>query len=763
MLPTPDPRQELTVKSRPSGICVLALLALPGLLHATDSPPQAKTLSPVMVHASDTQVTETPAVSVRITREQLAQQNVTVSADALRFAPNVQVRARYIGDPNAVISGRNAGTLQSARSLVYSNGLLLSNLMTNGWDGAPRWGMVTPEEIGAVDVMYGPYSALYPGNSIGTTVLIHTRLPQHLIASTSVQYMRQDFDDAYGAGGHYDGRHAAASLGNKQGRWSWLLTLDRLDNHGQPMQYATAKVGGDAAAAIPVEGATPDRNPNGSPRLVYGANSIEHTVQTQAKLKLGVDLTERVAALFTLGWWHNHAEDRTRSFLRDATGQPIGAGTISTYGRLWTLPSSGLAPTANEDTHVLYGTEFNGRLDNGWRWTAVASHYDFARAQARSAALPPPVGPQGGPGNIADNAGSGWSTLDLRSSGPLGDTHMLYAGLHGDRYVLDSRVHTANDWRGAADGPITSAFAGRTQTRAAYLQDVWSVSADWALTLGARWEQWRAYGGQRADAGGVLRYADRQRSDLSPKAALEWDFARDWQLRLAWGKAVRYPTVAELFQGAISANTIVDNDPNLRPERDNSFDLTLKQLLDNGHWRLSLFQDRIADALYTQTDITVTPTITNVQNIGLTRVRGIEGALTLTDVWTSGLDITASLALNDAKTVRDHRYPAAEGKRFPRIPRLRASLFADYRFADGWDASLGVRRSGRQYGTLDNSDFVDTYGAVSAFTVADAKLRWQFAPRWTASLGVDNLANVHYWVYHPYAGRTWVGGLRWDL
>jgi len=93
---------------------------------------------------------------------------------------------------------------------------------------------------------------------------------------------------------------------------------------------------------------------------------------------------------------------------------------------------------------------------------------------------------------------------------------------------------------------------------------------------------------------------------------------------------------------------------------------------------------------------------------------------------------------------------------------VRATFVADYRITPEWDASLAVRHSGRQYGSLDNSDFVNTYGAVSRFTVTDAKLRWKFAPQWTASAGVDNLTNEHYWVYHPYPGRTFFGEVRWD-
>jgi iron complex outermembrane receptor protein len=746
-------------------LCVIASALPAGRVAAAERgpAPAATTLAPVSVHASDTMVMETPAVQVRVKREQLQRQNVTDSADALKYAPNMMVRKRYIGDPNAVISGRNAGTLQSARSLVYADGLLLSNLMTNGYDGAPRWGMVAAEEIGAVDILYGPYSALYPGNSLGTTVLIHTLLPQHRVASASSQFFSQDFHDAYGAAGHYNGRRMSATFGDRRGRWSWLLEASRLDNDGQPLQYATAKAGGDPAQAVPVTGATYDRNPNGTPRLVYGANSIEHTVQTQAKLKVGVDVTDHVAALFTVGWWHDRAMDRTRSLIRDASGQLVDTGVIDAAGQTWTLPASGLAPSSGVDTHVLYGVELNGHLDNGWRWTAVASHYDFLRSQAATASLPEPGAPQGGPGTVAERDGSGWDTFDLRSSGPLGQRHMLYAGIHGDRYLLDTNVRNASDWLGRADGAPVSAFAGRTQTRAVYLQDVWSFTSAWALTLGGRLEQWRAYGGVLADADSRLHYADRRRTDFSPKAALEWDVTDDWQLRLAHGKAVRYPTVAELFQGSISANAIVNNDPDLRPEIDESTDLTLNRHLADGHWRVSLFQDRIADSLYSQTDITITPSITSVQNIDKTRVRGIEGELVLTDVWTSGLDLQANVAFTDAKTLQDRQYPLADGRWFPRIPRIRAGVFVDYRFAPGWDASLGVRHSGRQYGNLDNSDYVDTYGAVSAFTVADAKLRWRFAPGWTAALGVDNLNNARYWVYHPYAGRTWFGELRWDL
>ena len=56
------------------------------------------------------------------------------------------------------------------------DGYLISNFLGR-FDG-PRWNMITPEAIARVDVLYGPFSAIYPGNSIGTTVVTSEREPR---------------------------------------------------------------------------------------------------------------------------------------------------------------------------------------------------------------------------------------------------------------------------------------------------------------------------------------------------------------------------------------------------------------------------------------------------------------------------------------------------------------------------------------------------------------------------------------------------------
>ena len=164
--------------SHRSSVCVTAMIA--ATVHAAAS---AQGIATDQQIASITVMAERSRASVgvpntvaSVTADELRGQNLINPEDALRYLPSLTVRKRYNGDRNALIGGRSFSTLQAPRGLVFADGYLLSNFL--GRFDAPRWNMIAPEEIARVDVLYGPFSAIYPGNSIGTTVLLSTRKPQ---------------------------------------------------------------------------------------------------------------------------------------------------------------------------------------------------------------------------------------------------------------------------------------------------------------------------------------------------------------------------------------------------------------------------------------------------------------------------------------------------------------------------------------------------------------------------------------------------------
>src|SRR5436190_2159871 len=165
--------------------------------------------------------------------------NVRNSEDVLRYFPSLVVRKRHIGDTQAPLATRTSGVGASARSLIYADGVLLSALIGNNNSFAsPRWGMVSPEEIERVDVLYGPFSAAYPGNAIGAVVNIKTRMPEKLVASATAGLNLQGFDQ-YGTHGSYPAYQLAGTIGDRMGPFSWFLSANHADSRSQPLAYVT--------------------------------------------------------------------------------------------------------------------------------------------------------------------------------------------------------------------------------------------------------------------------------------------------------------------------------------------------------------------------------------------------------------------------------------------------------------------------------------------------------------------------------------------
>jgi iron complex outermembrane receptor protein len=726
---------------------------------------------------------EIPTTTESITRSQIERTvNAADAEDALRYFPSLVVRKRYIGDYNhAILSSRASGTGNSARSAVYADGILLSNFLGNGVGGLsfpPRWGMVTPEEIDRVDVMYGPFSAAYPGNSVGAVVDYVTRMPRQLEAHAKVGYVSQPFD-LYGTQTTFRAREQSASLGNRSGALSWWINANHLDSTSQPLTFATRLVGlPSATPGVPVSGAILDRNNVGQPWYVLGAGTLYHSRQDHLKIKLAYDFAPDLRASYLFGLWRNRSSSDAESYLRDAAGAPVYAGPVRIDGQDFApLTGADFALTQERLQHTMHGVSVKRHSGGRWDFEVAASVYDYGRDEKRqnAAANVLPGARDGGPGTLADGSGSGWDTLALkatwRSSG-AGGTHVVDVGVQQERYRLRYRTSSiAGNYLADAAGALASNVQGDSALRSVYAQDVWRFAERWKAVLGARLEHWDAVDG-RTDfsATSSLAYAARHENHLSPKAALSWQWLDDTVLKASLGRAVRMPTVGELYGATSTTNSQFVNDPFLRPERSWTAELSAERDLGMGSARVTLFGEDTHDALYAQTvlDPVAHKNIGRVQNVERIRTVGAETAWQTSGWLLHGLDLAASLTYAHSTIEANAGFAAVPGdtigKRQPNVPRWRATALASYRFDPKWSASVGVRYSGRQYRTLDNADVNGfTYQGVSSFTTVDVRMLYRISRQWSAALGVDNLNDDRTWNFHPYPQRSYSAELRFDL
>ncbi len=696
-------------------------------------------------------------------RELIEATNVINTEDAVKYLPSVQVRKRYIGDRNAILASRNSGTIDSARSLVYADNVLVSMLLGNSFAYAPRWWFVAPQEIERVDVSYGAHSAAYPGNSAGVVMVMKSRLPEKFEAHVDAQAFSQRFK-LYGTDERYDGSRMGAFLGNRHGQWRWALSFGHLDNTGHPASFATASRSGTSAASgdTVVTGHHTDRDATHRDRLIFGATSIDFSKQDHAKIKLAYDFSPASRLTYSLGHWRNDSDVGADSYLRDASGNPVYGGNINVEGFRYTLAATTFQYSKREEEHWMNSLSwrYDPKQGSDWAFEAALTDYDIAKDRQRRAMVAPPQAGSGGNGQVQFLDGTGWKTADLRldwrpGAGRRG--HDVAFGYHYDLHTLRDRSYANANWLAGDASIVDAGNTGKTETTALYVQDAYRVGQDFTLTLGVRQERWRAFDGKRINRTTSVDYPERKEHVASPKLSLAWGVTEDWLLRASLSRAVRFPTVTELFQGSITGTSITNNDPNLKPERILAAEVAAEHESRLGTLRVSLFRDDLADALTRQTNTTITPSITNVQNVDKARVQGIEVSVRRRDVVVRGLDLRGSITYADSEILANRNNPASVGKHLIRIPDWRATLVATWKPNDQIAWTLAGRYSGKQFNQLDNSDSNgDTFGGQSKFFVLDTRFEYRVGKHCSLSAGIDNLSNIRYYTHHPYPQRSFV-------
>ena len=730
--------------------------------------------------------------------------NYITVEDAIKYMPSIEVRQRFQGDTNEPMGTRTASVSQSARTMIMADGILLSNYLgnNNSATGSPLWNTVAPQELERSDMIYGPFSAQYAGNSMGGVLVMTTKMPKKFEAGATAMGAFGNWN-VYNMSGQTDMQNYSMYFGDKISDFSFRFDYNHLYSLGQPEAWNTTVVGsgttptGSAStkAANTVNGAVASSNSYGAPMYVLGYNNGQFaTTQNNMKLKLAYDFTEHVRLTYTIGMWLNNATANAQTVLTNAsTGAPYYGTSPIINGKQYSTSSTIFTPNLYEQRNWTHGITLKSDTGGVFDWELVGSVVNMGLYNNSYGATQSPYSNPNATGRTNNLSGSNWYTVDAkgiwRTQEDLLGKHEVSFGFHNDSYQLNNPVYNTTSWQYGTPTTLYSNSQGQTMTQGYWAQDAISFNDQWSFTLGGRVEHWDAYNGVNQSTVGTsiktLNQQNQQALNFSPKAQLNWNPSSDWRVGASFGVAYRYPTVSELFQTTTTNNQVINGNPNLQPEHSISSELAGEYFMPNGKARLSFFTQSVNNAIYSVNTLLSTGQVSSTnQNVPLTTTYGLEFSSEFKDVLIDKLNMYATGTWTQAKIGND---PAADqanilaatstalvsnpgtampvsGAWLPRIPVWRSSFTVSYSPIERMTTAVSGRYSAATFSQLNNSDtYHNTYVGNSSYVVLDLKMNYKIDENFTFNAGIDNVTNKVYWLYHNFPPRTYVAQLKYDF
>ncbi len=735
-----------------------------------------------------------PNTVASVTRQQIERQvNIIDTEDAVKYMPSLFVRKRNNGDTQAVLETRTWGISSSARSLVYADDLLLTALIGNdNTIGAPRWGLVAPEEIERVDMLYGPFAAQYPGNSMGGVLKITTRMPEKLEVSVKDTVAIQDFH-LWGTNKSLVNNVTSMFVGNKIGDFSYTISGNWQRGSQQPLTYTTTP------SLIP--GSYIMSNVYGTTFAnVLGSGGNLNNDQVNAKLKLAYDFTNTIRGTYTFAFWSNDGTSYPENFL--VPGRGANWGPTTNFLGTSVLQNFASAYYRVQEKIMVNAAAVKSNSGGPFDFEVSASNFTYLQSDQVSpfSATPPAGYTLNGRDQVF--TGTYWTLFDAKGiarppEGPL-QGHDISFGVHGDQFHLNNPTWLTYNWAsglGANTGTAASISQGTTRTQALWAQDAIKLREDLKFTAGIRGEVWQASNGYNQSAninafGTALIGAPITRQPIfqpnqystrfSPKGSLEYFYDDHWTVRGSIGMANRFPTVRELYNLTTLTNTgqVTNPNPNLRPENAISSELAIERRIGpDGTARVSFFDEQVRDAIINQLTLVPGTALTASTPVNIQRIRnsGVEVAFQKDNVLFKGFEVLGSATWLNARVIADPTWiPTAAnaeipwatsvaGKNVPNVPEWRGTLAMTYRPDDRWSFTVAGRYQSKLWRTLANNDRAyGIYQAFDPFFVVDTKINYKWNDRFSFDFGIDNIGNYKYFLFHPFPQRTFFFAAKYE-
>jgi iron complex outermembrane receptor protein len=335
-----------------------------------------------------------------------------------------------------------------------------------------------------------------------------------------------------------------------------------------------------------------------------------------------------------------------------------------------------------------------------------------------------------------------------------------YRHMNGTFYETDFNTSCP----GANCGRVTQNIqsGGNQDLLGAFVQGILAPATDWRIELGLRYDAWSNVDGLSQDAAaGVVRYADRSSSAVSPRAGVRWQATETFVLRAAWYNAFRAPNLAELYRKQIASNgTLTLPNPALKPEFGSGYEMGFDW--QPATWAQLRGTAYVADYsdFNVPTQLSAGPPVVRQRlNVNKSRSKGLQGVLALQPL--DGLSLTAGANYDDARVVSSD---STNNAAINRVPSPRWTLKASYASAD-WGMPTVLWRHEGQTTTLQGLP-------LKPFSVLDLSYQRQVMAGVTAFAALENVTDETYQVNVAGTGasaiysfglpRTFRLGLTWS-
>lgn len=699
-----------------------------------------------------------PASVTVVAEDELRDRNIVRFGDALADVPGVYVRGAALGSGfpgsgQAVLSMR--GIPRTPRTLVMIDGQPINNALTGGVNvsGIPF------ESIGRVEVVRGPYSALYGGTAMGGVINFISAGPDEPLTEVRL-----------GAGNLQQRGASLVHRKRYEGGLGVTLSMGYRSSAGYDDSDYVIRSASAGSTGIPVTGAVPTTTADGLPRYWVGTKGARLWTQETAQLAFHYAPTAATKFVAGLGWSdYRVGYARPTSFLTDAAGNPVLNGSVTfndgTARRLSVAEADFAAATPADEHDLRAFLRAEHRFDGGsvLRANLGTMRHDLRYSQATRGAATF----LGGPGELASQPNER-TDLDVSLRTPMSDRWALVGGFAYGHAQLDRKAIAVASWREwGGQGAVLNAGGGTTNNTALFLQSEHYFDGGLTAYVGGRYDRFDTTGWTKdstATPNLDATFERRSFGEFSPKLALVWE-ARPWlSLHASYGEGFRPPALLDMYSRTVIAadkQVIIEPSAGLTPEKVRSFELGADALVaGGGRASATLYSQRVTDMIYRRTvSETVSQRITRFENVGAADIDGIEANVRW-PVGPAGMKVFGAVTHQFRYEVsRNSADPSLVGKQLADVPRTTWSAGVEY--AQGpWTGLVVARHVGHVFGTGDdvNKNTVEgVFGSFDAYTLLSAKVSYRVNRQVTLSLAGDNLTGRDYFVSTKQPGRTVYG------